>query len=131
MSVLEKPSESERETAILKIGPFYFFPHDLTELLSSSPQHAVFRVVDTRGDVTTFMAISANRQVCPFEGGWQNVFEDFIQFAVATELPVFDSLAHAFFKTGPKQYRREQMGVNRVLKQYEDMSFRAMGAFQA
>ena len=122
MSVLEKPSESERETAILKIGPFYFFPHDLTELLSSSPQHAVFRVVDTRGDVTTFMAISANLQVCPFEGGWQNVFEDFIRFAVATD---------AFFKTGPKQYRREQMGVNRVLKQYEDMSFRAMGAFQA
>lgn len=129
MSVLEKPSELEKETAILVFGQFHFFPHDLTELLPSSPQHAVFRAVDTKGGVTTYLAISANFNVAPFEGGWREVFEDFIRFAAATKLSVFDSLAHAFFKLGPGQYQREAMGVNPALKQYEVMSLQAMAAF--
>jgi hypothetical protein len=46
MITLREPTKEERETPVLKLSSFNFFPHALVESPPSSPDHAIFRIED-------------------------------------------------------------------------------------
>lgn len=119
MITLREPTKEERETPVLQLSSFNFFPHALVESPLSSPDHAIFRIEHEGHCMTTYMAISVNEGISPFDNTWREVFEDFLVFARTNSLTLAGCVGMAFFKNGPRDYRSESIGSSRDLRVYE------------
>jgi hypothetical protein len=101
---LSPPTDAEKETCVYDEAGIKVFPHHLTQNILSCPQHAVFRILDPKSGYKTYVTISANESVSPFQSTWQKVWNDFLAYAKAKKFTTDKLDLMAYFKVGPRRY---------------------------